>query len=301
MSFKQLKDLYDLAKLGDRKRIAVVCPYEDDALGALSLAVQQQLVTPVAYGNESLIRRRAQEFQISLDGFEFCDFSDDQAAVDEAVKAVSSGNCQVLMKGMIKTAKLLKSVLNKEWGLRGKGLLSHLGLIQPRNLDRVLAVTDGGMNTYPDLKAKVGIVENAVQCFHKLGVANPLVAVLAAVEVVNPDMQATLDAASLVAMNQRGQLTGCVVDGPLALDNAISLESAKIKGIESPVAGRADILLVPQIEAGNMLAKTEVFIAGGAMAGVVLGAKAPIVMTSRFDSVESKLYSLALGAALARD
>lgn len=295
----RLDDLYSLAKSKGLKKVAVVCPYEDDALGALIQATAQGLVAPVAFGDEGRVKSALQALGSEGAGFEFVHCDDDSLAVERAVRAVHDGQCHLLMKGMIKTAKLLSAVLNKEWGLRGKGLLSHMGLIQPRGLDRLLGVTDGGMNTYPDLAAKVKILENAVACFHKLGYDCPKVAALAAVEVVNPDMTATLDAAALVAMNGRGQLPGCLVDGPFALDNAISEESARIKGLQSPVAGKADILLVPAIEAGNMLAKAEVFIAGGDMAGVVLGAAAPIVMTSRFDTVRSKLLSLALGAVLA--
>lgn len=295
-----LDDLFALAGRKGLRRAAVICPYEDDALGALAQAVDRGLVAPVLFGDREKIEAACDCHRIATRGFEFVPCVDDAQAVELAVRAVHDGDCALLMKGMIKTAKMLKAVLNKEWGLRGTGLLSHIGLIEPKPVGRVVAVTDGGMNTYPDLNAKVRILENAVACFRALGVDCPKVACLAAVEVVNPDMAATLDAAALTAMNRRGQITGCMVDGPFALDNAISEESAKTKGITSPVAGKADILLVPAIEAGNMMAKAEVFIAGGDMAGAVLGAAAPIVMTSRFDTVRSKLLSLALGAALAR-
>ena len=165
---------------------------------------------------------------------------------------------------------------------------------------RIFGLTDGGMNMYPDLQTKVGIIENAVECYHKIGVACPMIAALAAVEVVNPDMACTLDAAALAKMSDRGQIKGCVVDGPFALDNAVSEEAAKTKGIRSPVAGNADILLVPNIECGNLVGKVMTYLAKERGAGVVLGARKPIVLTSRFDSMETKLLSIALGAVVAR-
>jgi len=186
-------------------------------------------------------------------------------------------------------------------GLRTGNLLSHLFLFEVPRLGKVIGLTDGGLNTYPGLQEKVAIVNNAVSCYHALGVDTPKVAALAAVEVVNPDMPCTLDAAALVQMNRRNQIKGCIIDGPLALDNALSVEAAKHKGIVSEVAGSPDILLVPDIEAGNLLGKVILFMANGAGAGVVLGAKVPVVLTSRGDTARTKALSIALGAVLAKN
>lgn len=280
------------------KRIAVACPYGEDTLGAVVLACERGLVDAVLIGDKDRINLKARELGLSLKGMEILDQGDDFSAAEKTVRLVSSGEADLLMKGLVKTATLLKAVLNKEWGLRSGRLLSHLVLIEVPPLGRVLGVTDGGMNMYPDLKAKVQILKNAVECYHGLGVDCPKVAVLAAVESVNPDMQATMDGAAIALMAKRGQITGCLADGPLALDNAVSAEAARTKGINSPVAGHADLLLVPNIEAGNMVGKTAMFLAGCRTAGVILGARRPIVLTSRFDSMDTKLLSIALGAAV---
>ncbi len=280
------------------KRIAVACPYGEDTLGAICEAHGKGLVEAILVGDGCRIGEKAAELGLSLKGMTIVDERDDYLATEKTVRLVSSGEADLLMKGLIKTATLLKAVLNKEWGLRSGELLSHLVLIEVPSLGRVLGVTDGGMNMYPDLNAKAQIIKNAVKCYHGLGVSCPKVAVLAAVEAVNPDMKATLDGAALTLMASRGQITGCMIDGPLALDNAVSPEAARIKGIESPVAGKADLLLVPDIEAGNMVGKTAMFLGGCRTAGVILGASRPIVMTSRFDSMDTKLLSIALGAAV---
>jgi phosphate butyryltransferase len=212
----------------------------------------------------------------------------------EAVKSVSNGHAHVLMKGNIPTSVLLKEVLNSEYGLRTGKVLSHVAVFEVPYYDRLLFVTDAAMNIAPDLDAKAQIVRNAVATAHACGVEEPIVAPLAAVETVNPAMTPTIDAASLVVMNQRGQIDGCIIEGPLALDNAISIEAARQKGITGPSAGNADILVVPNIEAGNILYKSLVYFAQAKVGAVIQGASAPIVLTSRADSAESKLYSLAL-------
>jgi phosphate butyryltransferase (EC 2.3.1.19) len=258
-------------------------------------------VKTVLVGDGSRIRALAEHDGCDLSGVDIVDEKNEEKAVELSVRMVSSGEADLLMKGLVKTSTLLKAVLDKEWGLRTGSLLSHLFLFEiPAMNRRVIGISDGGMNTYPDLNAKAKIIENAVACYHKIGVPQPRIAALAAVEAVNPDMQATLDAAALAKMNERGQIRGCIVDGPLALDNAVSEESAKIKGISSPVAGNADMLLVPDIESGNFVGKVLLYMTGGKGAGVILGARKPIVLTSRFDSMETKLLSIALGAVVAR-
>ncbi len=301
MTMQRLDFLLEESKKGRPMTLALACPYGDDALAAVARAQRDGIVKAVLIGDEEKIRRLADQEGHDLSDISVVDEPDDDRAVEKSVKMVSSKEADLLMKGLVKTSSLLKAVLDKEWGLRTGSLLSHLFLFEVPILDgRVVGVSDGGMNTYPDLSAKVKIIENAAACYHKIGVPQPKIAALAAVETVNPDMPATLDAAALAKMNERGQIKGCLVDGPLALDNAISEESARIKGLSSPVAGKADMLLVPDIEAGNFVGKVLLYMTGGRGAGVVLGAKKPIVLTSRFDTMETKLLSIALGALAAR-
>lgn len=202
------------------------------------------------------------------------------------------------MKGMMGTARLLKAVLDKEIGLRTDRMLSHAYVLEVKGYDRIITITDGAMNISPDLNQKAQIIQNAIYFCHSLGIEKPKVAVLTAVELVNPDMPATIDAACLSKMSERGQIVGGIVDGPLAFDNAISKEAALHKGIKSPVSGEVDILLAPDIEAANIFAKGLVYLAKAQPAGVLLGAKAPVVLVSRSDSAESKLYSIALGVLM---
>ena len=301
MTMQRLDFLLEESKKGRPMTLALACPYGDDALAAVTRAQREGIIKAVLIGDGEKIRRLADQEGHDLSGISIVEEPNDDRAVEKSVKMVSSKEADLLMKGLVKTSSLLKAVLDKEWGLRTGSLLSHLFLFEvPVLQGRVVGISDGGMNTYPDLNAKVKIIENAAACYHKIGVPQPRIAVLAAVETVNPDMPATLDAAALAKMNERGQIKGCLVDGPLALDNAISEESARIKGLSSPVAGSADMLLVPDIEAGNLVGKVLLYMTGGRGAGVVLGAKKPIVLTSRFDSMETKLLSIALGALTAR-
>jgi phosphate butyryltransferase len=227
---------------------------------------------------------------------EIIDIADPLKAAAKAVSCVREEAAQILMKGFVSTEILLKAVLNKENGLPTGKLLSHAGIFESPYYPKLFCVTDAAMNIAPSLEEKVVILNNAVSLFHTLGEENPRVAVVAAVETVNPKMEPTIHAAMLTQMNRRGQIRGCVVDGPLALDNTVSKEAASHKGIVSEVAGNADIILVPDIEAGNILYKALVFLGGALTAGIIIGAKAPIVLTSRADSDMSKLYSLALAA-----
>ncbi len=217
--------------------------------------------------------------------------------VKTSVKLIHDGHADILMKGHLSTALMLKGVLNKDWGLRNKPLLSHFAIFDIPQYHKLLAITDVAMNIAPNLQDKIGIINNAVDFFHKLNVPKPKIAALAAVEMVNEKMQATLDAALLSIMQRRGQIRNCIIDGPLAFDNAISFESKEHKGITGPVAGDADILLVPDIEAGNVLYKSFVFFANAKVASVVVGASAPIVLTSRADNEDTKLNSIMLAAA----
>ena len=230
------------------------------------------------------------------EGFEIVHEEDDHVAIEKSVRLVSSGKAQILMKGACGTADLLKGVLKKEGGLRTGSLLSHFALFELSNYHKLLSVSDVAISIAPGLPEKIHIIKNAVEFLHNLGVANPKVAIIAAVEKVTEAMVATLDASKLAEMNEEGVITGCVIDGPLALDNAISAESAILKGITSEVAGDADLLVMPQIESGNVLYKALTLLANAKVASVVLGARAPIVLTSRADSRDSKLNSILLAA-----
>ncbi len=230
MQLKNLDFLLEKCKSAPRMTLAVACPQGDDILEAVVDAAREGVVDPVLVGNRSRSEAIAEELGLDLSGIAFVDEPNDALAAEKAVKMVSSGEAHLLMKGNVKTAVLLKAVLNKEWGLRSGSLLSHLFLFQVPRMPGVIGMSDGGMTMYPDLPTKVGIVENAVWAYHRIGVECPKIAALAAVEVVNPDMQATLDAAALAQMNRRGQIKGCLIDGPLALDNAVSAEAARIKG-----------------------------------------------------------------------
>ncbi|AFM22443.1 phosphotransacetylase [Acetomicrobium mobile DSM 13181] len=301
MSFKDLNLLFERAQSGKVMKIVIAAAEDGEVLEAVKQASSEGIVDAVLVGDPNKISEVAKSRNIDVSSFEVIPATNDEEAAMKAVQAVSSGKGDLLMKGFIKTSTLLKAVLNKEWGLRTGNLLSHLFLFEVPRLGKVIGLTDGGLNTYPGLQEKVAIVNNAVSCYHALGVDTPKVAALAAVEVVNPDMPCTLDAAALVQMNRRNQIKGCIIDGPLALDNALSVEAAKHKGIVSEVAGSPDILLVPDIEAGNLLGKVILFMANGAGAGVVLGAKVPVVLTSRGDTARTKALSIALGAVLAKN
>jgi phosphate butyryltransferase len=214
-----------------------------------------------------------------------------------AVKQVKDGNAQILMKGLVGTADYLRAILNKENGLRKGSLLSHIGFFESPNYHKLIAVTDAAQNLAPDLNEKMGMINNAVDLYHHLGIDNPKIAMLAAIEGVNPKMQATLDAAAITMMNKRNQIKGCTIDGPLALDNAVSKEAAEHKKIKSDVSGEVDLLFTPNIETGNILYKSLAFLGGATVAAVILGATVPVVLTSRADSDKSKLMSLALAAS----
>jgi len=293
-----LDSLIDKAAASEtRPVVSVACAADTHVLGAVKMALERNLASFRLFGDKEEIRSvLAKVDPRLLDNvyIEIEDAPDQQMAAKLAVQSVSSGQADVLMKGNLPTATILKEVLNRDYGLRKETILSHVAAFEVPGYERLLFVTDAAMNIAPDLTEKAQIVRNAVQAAHACGISKPIVAPLAAVETVNPAMQPTLDAAALVAMNHRRQIDGCVIDGPLALDNAVSREAAKHKGIEGETAGNADILLVPSIEAGNILYKSLMYFANAKVGAVIQGAKAPVVLTSRSDRMDSKLYSLAL-------
>jgi len=292
-----LTDLMDGISESEGNFVAVAAAADSAVLEAVSLAIGHGLASFRLYDDEPKLRELIQNSFPHLEyhpKIEIHHVKGAAQAAKEAVKSVYMNDSNVLMKGHIPTAVLLKAVLNQDFGLRTGSVLSHVAAFEIQGFDRLIFVTDAGMNISPDLQQKAQIIQNTVQIARSVGVETPIVAPLAAVEVVNPSMQATLDAAALAAMNRRGQIKDCIVDGPLALDNAISIDAAKHKKIEGDTAGKADILLVPNIESGNILYKSLVYFAKAKVGGVIAGAKAPIVLTSRADSAESKLFSLAL-------
>lgn len=280
--------------------MSVAAAEEADVLTAVRQAVDLGIVQPLLCGDREAINRLADTCSISLEGMQIEHCADPAEAATHAVTLVARGDAAMVMKGLVDTSTLLKAVLDRDTGLRSGSVLSHLAIFEIEGYPRPLGITDAAMNIAPDLETKRAILENAVAAFHRLGYELPRVAVLAAKEKVNPRMPATVDAAELAAANDRGEIRGCIVDGPFALDNAVDQHAAATKGISSPVAGTADILLVPTIETGNVLYKALAFLTRSRHAGVIVGARAPIVLTSRADSEEAKLDSIALAAALSR-
>lgn len=295
---RNFEDILNAVKDKAPKRVAVAVAQDDAIMEAVQGAREQKIAEFILVGDREKIHETAGKLGVSLEDVQIIHEPDDRKAAYRAVALVSGGQADVLMKGLINTADLLRAVLDKEIGLRTGRVLSHTAVYELPGFDRLLMVTDGGMNIAPTLQQKADIIQNSVQLARVLGISPAKVAVLAAVEVINPDMPATLEAATLTKMADRGQIKGAIVDGPLALDNAISLEAASHKGIKSPVAGMADILVTPDIVAGNILGKSLVYIAKGKIAGLVLGAAKPVVVTSRADTHEAKLMSIALGALL---
>ncbi|MGG4490117.1 phosphate butyryltransferase [Metabacillus idriensis] len=289
-----LEDLLEKAAQLENKTVAVASAEDPEVLEAVLEASERGLAEFILFGNKEEIEIMLQERSAHSEKVKIIHARSVEQAAEFAVKAVFQNEADVLMKGNVPTAIILKAVLNKEYGLRTGKILSHVAVFEVPGYDRYTIVTDAAMNLAPDLEQKKQILANSVMVAKKIGIDLPKVAPLAAVEVINPSMQATLDAAALTQMNRRGQIKDCIVDGPLALDNAVSLDAAEHKGITSEVAGQADILLVPTIEVGNVLYKSLMYFANAKVGAIIAGAKAPIVLTSRADSAESKLYSLAL-------
>ncbi|MFJ8366256.1 phosphate butyryltransferase [Bacillus sp. R-CC1] len=296
----KLEYLIDQAAGKPKKTVAVAVAEDHEVIEAVAKAIKLQLAQFRLYGNQEKIMGMLEEHGLQTsEHVEVIATMSSAEAAELSVKAVRNGEADVLMKGNIPTANILKAVLNKEWGLRKGSVLSHVAAFEVPNYNRLIFVTDAAMNIAPDVTQKAAIIQNTVEVAQAIGIDLPKVAPIAAVEVVNPAMQATIDAAMLTQMNRRGQIKDCIVDGPLALDNAVSQIAAEHKGIVSDVAGKADILLVPTIEAGNVLYKSLVYFADAKVGAMIAGAKAPIVLTSRADSAETKVYSLALAVATA--
>ena len=294
----RLNDLYELAKKSRKKKLAVAVAHDEHCLEAICAVDKLGLVEAILIGNEQKIIEIAAKLNLDVSGMTIINEVLDANAVKKAVKLVKNKEADILMKGNVHTATFLRGVLDKEEGLRKGDVLSHFALFEVPTYHKLLGLSDAAMIPAPDFKTKIAIINNAVECMNKLGYSKPKVAVLAAVEMVNESMPATIEAALLAKMNQRGQIKNCIIDGPLAYDNAVSSASAKHKGIVSDVAGDADLLIVPDIEAGNILYKCYGFSSNAKLAAVVLGAAAPIVLTSRSDTEESKQASIIMAAAI---
>ena len=296
---KSFDEVLKIAKERGPKVVAVACAQDVDVMRAINNAKKNGIVEAILVGDLEKIEAIAKEENINLSEYEVIDIKDLAEASLKAVELVSSKKAHMVMKGLVDTGIILKAVLNKETGLRTGSVLSHVAVFDVINYPRLLLVTDAAMNIAPTLEQKKQIIENSLQVAYGLDIEVPKVGVICAKEKVNPKMPATVDAGELVKMNENGELTGCIVGGPFALDNAVSEEAAKLKGIDHPVAGKADILMCPNIESGNILYKTLGFLANAKSAGIIVGAKAPIILTSRADSEEAKLNSIALGVLMA--
>jgi phosphate acetyltransferase len=278
---------------------AVAHPCDEASLAGAVEAAEAGLIRPILVGPEAKIRAIAEQHGIDIRPYRVVDAPHSHAAAAQAVALVRAGEAETLMKGSLHTDELIAEVVDKDTGLRTERRVSHAFVMDVPTYPKPLAITDAAINIFPDLEDKRDIVQNAIDMAHALGVELPKVAIVSAVETVTPKIPSTIDAAALCKMAERGQITGGLLDGPLAFDNAISKEAAEMKGIRSEVAGDADILVVPDLEAGNMLAKQLSFLADADAAGIVLGARVPIILTSRADTVRARMASCAIAVCLA--
>jgi phosphate acetyltransferase len=278
---------------------AVAHPCDEASLKGAVEAAGAGLIIPILVGPEDRIRAVSEVLALDLHGLEIVDVPHSEAAAEKAVELVRTGRAEVLMKGSLHSDELLAAVTKRETGLRTGRRISHVFVMDVPTHSSTLFITDAAVNIAPDLVAKRDIVQNAIDLYAGLGFGKPKVAILSAVETINPSIPSTIEAAALCKMADRGQITGGELDGPLAFDNAVSPEAADIKGIKSPVAGQAQILVVPDLEAGNMLAKNLTFLSNADAAGIVLGARVPIVLTSRADNVRTRMASCAVAVLLA--
>ena len=293
-----LSEIISKAKLGKQQRIAVVAAHDLPVLEAVKKAYIENIIEPLLIGDYHIIKHISKKIAFNLKEEWIVNEPNDIKAATLAVELINNGKADILMKGMISTAPLLKAILKNNSGLKDKNTISHVAVFESKYYPKLFGVTDAAMNIAPTLEEKVDIINNAVSVFHKLGVQNPKVAVLTPIEFVNSKIESTLHASELTKMSQNNIITGCIIDGPLALDNAISLEAANHKGINSKVAGDADILVVPDLNTGNILYKSLVYFGGAIPASVIIGAKVPFVLTSRADSEFSKHASIALASIL---
>lgn len=296
---RKLSEIESLVKAKKNFQMAVAYGQDDDTILAARRAVEEKIVDAILIGDEKVIRDQCAKLKIDAGIFQIVHEPDEKKSGDKAVRMIIDGKAQILMKGLISTPYYLKPILNKEYNLVGKdGVLSHTTILELPTYDKLLLVSDVAMIPYPDLNQKVQMIQFNVKIAAKLGIENPKVALVTANEKVSDKMPCTMEAAVIAKMADRKQIKGCIVDGPLALDVAISKRALEVKGLKSPVEGQADILIMPTIEAGNVLYKASTILAKGKLAGVVTGAPFPAILTSRADDDDSKYYSIVLAAAL---
>lgn len=299
---KKLEDILDELKDGERVVLSVAAAHDKEVLTSIKSALDRGIIDPILVGELDKINEISKEIGLNLDNIRVIEGCGVEECAKIAVKLVSSKEADFVMKGILDTSVLLKEVLNKEYGLRTDSLLSHIMIYEMESYHKLLMLTDGGMNISPDYLQKEKILKNAITASKSLGLETVKVACLAAKEKVNPKMQATVDADMLSKKCEEGAFgEGVIVEGPLAFDIAVSKKASEVKGFNSNVSGDADILLVPTIEVGNGIGKSFTYMANAKSAGIIMGAKAPIVLVSRADSHESKLYSIAYGALIARN
>jgi len=296
--FTKLSEILEVAKKKKTRRVAVAAAADKHVLMALKEAMAQNIVIPVLVGDTDGIKKISEEIGLNLDGIEIIEEKNPNKAAVKAVEQIRKGNADVLMKGLVSSGPFLKAVLDKEKGLRKSSTLSHVAFFESPYYHKIIGLTDAALNVEPEFADKVAILKNGVDAFHRLGIKEPKVAVIGAVETVNPKMVPSTDAALMTMMNKRNQITGCIVDGPLALDNAVSAEAAHHKGIDSPVAGEVDLILTPDIYSANIMYKTLNFLGGATSAAVIMGATVPVILTSRSDTEHTKHMSIALAAAM---
>jgi phosphate acetyltransferase len=299
MSHEKYQRLIDAAKALPPVATAVAHPCDESSLSGAVDAAKLRLIRPILVGPKAKIQAVAKQLKLDITGYELVDVPHSHAAAAKAVELVRAGKAEALMKGALHTDELMAEVVRRDTGLRTARRVSHCFVMDVPSYETALIISDAAVNIAPTLKDKIDIVQNAIDLAHALRFPEVRVALLSAMETVNPDVPSTVEAAALCKMADRGQITGGILDGPLALDNAINLEAARIKKIVSPVAGRANVLIVPDLEAGNMLAKSLSFLAKADSAGIVLGAKVPIILTSRADSVMARLASCAVASLVA--
>jgi phosphate butyryltransferase len=298
MALKKLDELIHIAKSKKTKRMAIAAAADAHVLGAVKDAMDEGIVIPILVGDEAKIKTIISDLGMDTSKLEIINEPNDTKACAIAVSLIRDGKAEVLMKGQVATAVILKAVLDKDNGLRTGSTLSHFALFESPYYHKLFGMTDAAMNVAPEFADKVSIVKNAVAAMQGIGVETPKVAILGPVEVVNPKIESTVHAAMLTVMNARKQITGCIIDGPFALDNTISKEACEQKGIKSEVGGDADILVAPELNAANVLYKSLNFLGGATSAAVIMGAKVPIVLTSRADTERAKLLSIAFAAAM---
>ncbi|WP_315110847.1 bifunctional enoyl-CoA hydratase/phosphate acetyltransferase [Clostridium intestinale] len=300
MYLKSFEQLIEPLKCNDKKKVAVVAAEDEHALESVFKARNEGIVEPILIGNEEKIREISNKLNEDLKDLTIINIEEPKEAAVKAVELAREGKVQVIMKGKIQTADLLRAVVNKEKGLGTGRIMSHMAMHELPNYHKLLAVTDGGMMMYPNVQEKKQIIENAVDIFKAIGYTKPKVGILAAVENVNTKMPETVDADNLKQMNINGEITDCLIEGPISYDLVMSKESAEIKGYKSEIVADADILVVPNITTGNILGKSLVYSAEAKMAGFIIGAKVPIVLTSRGSTAEEKYLSLVLSASASK-